>query len=220
MKAHRKLKRHKSLKLESDTGCRAAALAGVNIVARILIAYGSTHGHTTKVVARLAETLRRAGSTVDVCEAAMPACRPDEYDGVIVAASVHAGGYQKPVRRWAKQHASVLNRKPAAFVSVCLATLQRDPKVQRELGAIIDRFSREAGWTPTIVKPVAGALLYTRYNWFLRRIMKHIAGKAGGDTDTARDYEYTDWKDLDAFAEQFCRQVGTTTLPTVSAVGA
>ena len=188
-------------------------------MARILIAYGSTHGHTTKVAARLAETLRRAGSTVDVFEAAAPACRPDDYDGVIVAASVHAGGYQNSVRLWTKLHASTLNRKRTAFVSVCLGILQRDPKVQRELNAIVSRFVEEAGWRPTVVKPVAGALLYTRYNWFLRRMMKHIAGKAGGDTDTSRDYEYTDWKDLDAFAEHFGRRVATTTLPTVTAVG-
>ena len=54
-----------------------------------------------------------------------------------------------------------------------------------------------------VTKPVAGALPYTRYNWFIRRVMKRIAAKAGGDTDTTRDYEYTDWQDLRSFAEQF-----------------
>jgi len=41
-------------------------------------------------------------------------------------------------------------------------------------------------------------------------MMKRIVGKAGGGTDTTRDYEYTDWNDLRAFAGEFARQVTTT----------
>jgi menaquinone-dependent protoporphyrinogen oxidase len=37
--------------------------------------------------------------------------------------------------------------------------------------------------------------------------MKRITRKAGGDTDTSRDYEYTDWSDLRTFAEDFGRRV-------------
>jgi menaquinone-dependent protoporphyrinogen oxidase len=70
------------------------------------------------------------------------------------------------------------------------------------LQAIINRFLAETGWHPVVTKSIAGALLYTRYNWFIRRVMKRIAAKAGGDTDTTRDYEYTDWQDLRTFAGQ------------------
>jgi menaquinone-dependent protoporphyrinogen oxidase len=92
-------------------------------------------------------------------------------------------------------------------VSVCLGVLQQDKKVQWEVGATIDRFVKDTGWTPTVTKSVAGALMYTRYNWIKRFVMKRIAQKAGGDTDTSRDYEYTDWNDLRAFAGQFGRRV-------------
>jgi menaquinone-dependent protoporphyrinogen oxidase len=64
-------------------------------------------------------------------------------------------------------------------------------------------FLAETGWKPSVTKVVAGALPYTRYNWFIRRVMKRIAAKAGGDTDATRDYEYTDWQDLRGFTEQF-----------------
>ena len=33
--------------------------------------------------------------------------------------------------------------------------------------------------------------------------MKLIAKKQGGDTDTLRDHEYTDWDDLKHFVEEF-----------------
>ena len=65
------------------------------------------------------------------------------------------------------------------------------------------RFVSASGWQPGITRPVPGALLYTRYNPVKRWMMKRIVRKAGGDTDTTRDYEYTDWNELRAFADEF-----------------
>ncbi|MNC94612.1 Protoporphyrinogen IX dehydrogenase [menaquinone] [compost metagenome] len=53
---------------------------------------------------------------------------------------------------------------------------------------------------------MAGALPYSKYNWVKRWMMRRIVAKAGGDTDTSRDYEYTDWNDLRAFAKEFIQQ--------------
>ena len=50
---------------------------------------------------------------------------------------------------------------------------------------------------------VAGALLYSKYNFLIRFIMRRIAAQAGGDVDTSRDYEHTDWGAVDRFASQF-----------------
>jgi menaquinone-dependent protoporphyrinogen oxidase len=85
--------------------------------------------------------------------------------------------------------------------------LQHEPKVERELAVIVDRFGRSTGWHPPITKHVAGALRYSRYNWLKRWAMVRIVRKAGGDIDTSRDYEYTDWADLRAFAEEFARSL-------------
>ncbi len=54
---------------------------------------------------------------------------------------------------------------------------------------------------------VAGAVPYTQYNWLKKWVMKRVVAKAGGDTDTTRDYEYTDWDDLRAFAREFAGRV-------------
>ena len=186
---------------------------------RMLIVFGTTHGQTAKVADALAHTLRGRAATVDVFEASRMTCLPDEYDGFIVAASVHAGHYQKCVRSWVRSHAAILNGKPTAFVSVSLSALQEDPETRRKLQAIVNRFTGEAGWKPAVVKQVAGALLYTRYNWFVRWAMKRIVRKAGGDTDTTRDYEYTDWADLRSFAERFADRVGAAA-ETRTAIGA
>ena len=38
-------------------------------------------------------------------------------------------------------------------------------------------------------------------------MMRLIVGAAGGDTDTSRDYEYTDWQAVDRFAGALATQV-------------
>jgi menaquinone-dependent protoporphyrinogen oxidase len=50
---------------------------------------------------------------------------------------------------------------------------------------------------------VAGAVPFTRYGWFKKWVMRRISAKAGGGTDTSRDYEYTDWNDVRAFVNGF-----------------
>ena len=172
-------------------------------MSRILVLYGTTDGQTAKIADALGNALRMQGSDVDVVQARRDAPAPDGYAGIIVAASLHGGKYQRPVRKWASRYAQQLNEKTTAFLSVCLAVLQQEPKVQQELWAIIRRFLRATGWRPTLIQPVAGALLYRRYNPFKRWVMKRIVKKGGGDTDTSRDYEYTDWDDLRAFANEF-----------------
>ena len=176
---------------------------------RILVLYGTTDGHTAKVAAALAETLHMEGAFVDVVDAGarVPPPGPDGYSAVIVAASVHASGYQAGVRRWVAANLPALGARPTAFVSVCLGVLQHDPAVDRELQAILHRFYEDTGWRPTVTKIVAGALRYTRYGWLKRFVMRRIAAKAHGDVDTSRDYEYTDWTDLKGFARDFLVQV-------------
>jgi menaquinone-dependent protoporphyrinogen oxidase len=174
---------------------------------RLLVMYATVDGQTAKIARTMGDALRSQGARVDVIEAGTADPDPGAYAGVIVTAAVHAGGYPRAVTSWARAHAEALRTRPTAFVSVCLGVLQSDISVHRELAAIIRRFLRAAAWHPTETKIVAGALLYTKYNWLKRRIMLRIARKAGGDTDTSRDYEYTDWADLRAFTEQFGRRV-------------
>jgi menaquinone-dependent protoporphyrinogen oxidase len=174
-------------------------------MARILVLYGTTDGQTAKVANAVAATLETSGVAVDVIEAGTRDPEPQEYAGILVAASVHSGGYQRAVKRWVREHAEGLRGKPTAFLSVSLGVLQKDPKVQQNVAAIVDRFLRSTNWQPTLVENVAGALRYTQYNIIKRWIMKEIARRAGGDTDTSRDYEYTNWAVVRAFAGRFAR---------------
>lgn len=176
-------------------------------VPRVIVLYGTTEGHSAKVAAALADTLRGEGLDVDVINAAQASPDAEAYDAAAVVASVHAGDYRTEVIDWTRHHARALNRMPTAFVSVSLGVLQDDPKVQQESREIRERFLEKTGWKPTAMQPVAGALMYSRYNFVKRQLMKRIAAQAGGDTDASRDYEYTDWKDLARFGSGFAAKI-------------
>ena len=177
------------------------------MIPRILVVYGTTDGQTRKIAAAMAGALHADGARVDVVEARSDAraIAPGQYDAVIVAASVHAGSYQRGVRRWVAANVSTLRTVPTAFVSVCLGILEHNPKTDARLNELIDRFLTMTAWQPGVRKIVAGALLYRKYNWLKRFAMRRIAAKAGGDVDTSRDHEYTDWEDLKTFAVRFNR---------------
>jgi menaquinone-dependent protoporphyrinogen oxidase len=42
---------------------------------------------------------------------------------------------------------------------------------------------------------------------FKRLLMRMIVGLAGGDTDTARDCEYTDWDAVERFTDAFAQRL-------------
>jgi menaquinone-dependent protoporphyrinogen oxidase len=183
-------------------------------VKSVLVVYGTTDGHTARVAGSLATTLRHEGCLVDLTEATdAMLVSPRAYDAVIVAASLHAGGYQKPVMRWVRHNSRDLAGRPTAFVSVCLAVLENSPKTRHQIDRILMEFQYSVRWSPDEVKIVAGALPYTRYGWLKKRVMRRIVRKAGGDTDITRDFEYTDWNDLGSFVREFARGHGLLSQP-------
>ena len=186
---------------------------------RVLIVYATNHGHTATIANAMADTLRARGIATDVAAASTTAPAVTGYDAAIVAASLHAGKYQKSAVRWVRSNREALSQKRTAFVSVSLGVLQQEERVQQDVRATVDRFLADTRWAPNVVKMVAGALFYTRYGWLIRLIMKRIAAKAGGDTDTRRDYVYTDWEDLQAFTSAFADRLMAGSEPGRSVQG-
>jgi menaquinone-dependent protoporphyrinogen oxidase len=119
----------------------------------MLVIYGTTEGQTAKIAGALASTFRKYGVSVDLAEAGSAwDPEPEDYAAVIVAASVHAGSYQRQLRRWVRSHAEALQERPTAFVSVCLAIVKPTPEVVRQLSVITGRFFDATGWTPNETK--------------------------------------------------------------------
>lgn len=179
---------------------------------RVAIFYATRQGHTGQIAEHIGAGLREHGFDVDVLSVQNPIPFPlRNYSAAVLAASVHGGRHEKEMVDFVKEYRSELDRMITAFISVTLsqagaerrtASPEEHAQFVKDVERMLCDFFSETKWLPTFTRPVAGALLYTRYNFLLRLIMKSIAKKAGGGTDTSRDYVYTDWNELDKFVEE------------------
>ena len=171
-------------------------------MARLLIVYGSSEGQTRKIAHYIAGVARELGHRAQVEDSAgLPADLDlGRFDGLVIAGSLHAGRHQPALQHFVRKNVRALSRLPSAFFSVSLSATGSDLAGARRCA---QAFLDETGWQPWVLSLTAGALKYTRYGWLTRWMMRRIARRAGGDTDTRRDYEYTDWGRLRSEVESF-----------------
>jgi menaquinone-dependent protoporphyrinogen oxidase len=177
-------------------------------MSRILVLYGTSEGQTAKVGARhRGEVVPATPSMPKWCAPAPPIrARPTTTASSSPVQSTPAAT-RSPSRGGCARTPVSLPTSQRRSISVCLSILSKKETARDEATPLPRRFVERLGWQPTMIKVVAGALPYTRYGVLTRWIMKRIASDAGGDTDTSRDYEYTDWRDLRDFADRFATLV-------------
>lgn len=174
-------------------------------MANVLVVYGSSFGHTARVVERIARGLIARGHPVTVWQGdEIPAGRSlDDFDAFVIAGSVQFGQHQPYLRQFVREHAGRLNLFPSAFISVCGALAGTWSQGKKEAEKYVAAFLADGGWRPRQAISVAGALPYTHYGLLTRMMMKAISAWTGRPTDTSRDWEFTDWDAVDRFTAEF-----------------
>lgn len=180
-------------------------------MSRILLLYATTEGQTALIAERIAHKLRDQGHSLEMlpADATQPDLDPTAYDGVMIGASIHYGHHPAYLHKLVRRHGSALAARPSAFFSVSLSAGGPRPKLaaaQRYL----DKFMRKTGWQPQLTASFAGALKYSFYGPIKRRVMIVFMTLGGGETDTSRDYEYTDWDAVERFAAEFAQRLKQT----------
>ncbi|MFC4542680.1 flavodoxin domain-containing protein [Halosolutus amylolyticus] len=172
---------------------------------RVLVAYGSSEGQTATIADRIGDVLGDEGHDATLVNLNHPptGLDPGAYGGVIVGGSIHVGSHQAYVTDFVREQRSTLNRLPSAFFSVSLSSASDDPEARSAADDLVEEFLEDTGWDPDSTLAVAGALKYSEYGLLKRFVMRRIARKSGGDTDTSRDHEYTDWDAVETFAAEF-----------------
>ncbi len=184
---------------------------------RFGVFFATRGGHTQRIAERITADLLALGFDVDL----LPVRRTipfsfSNYSAAVLAASVHGEKHEKEMIEFVKDHREQLEHISTAFLSVTLSeagvemagkTPGQHAQFVLDVDRMLGKFFHETEWVPTRTKPVAGALLYTRYNFLIRLIMRRIAKKAGAGTDTSRDYVYTDWVGLDKFVDDFAGEI-------------
>ena len=141
-------------------------------MSNVLIVYGTTEHQTEKIAETMAAHLRELGCSVDIHDVSrLPdQIAVDDYDGVIVGASVHMARHQRAIVNFVERHRDSLSRHPSAFFSVSLSAAGSGQREKEGIQRVIEDFQNRSDWHPDVVATIAGALQYTKYNFVKRFI--------------------------------------------------
>jgi menaquinone-dependent protoporphyrinogen oxidase len=168
---------------------------------------------------RLAEMLRTRGIDSRAIDISSPVAECLDWSSVrasIVGASLHVGRHQPAAAAFVRTHASALNARPSVFLSVSLSAASKQDREVQTAKHLAEAFPAALGWHPERVACLAGRLAYTKYGPITRVVMQLISWREGGPTDTSRDYELTDWGEVDRLADEVTRMAAAPA-PGVSA---
>jgi menaquinone-dependent protoporphyrinogen oxidase len=172
---------------------------------KIFIGYGTTEGHTRKIVKAIAAQIKDMGHDATVFDTAglLGDTRPEHCDKVILAGSVHENRHQESVEIFAVANRRKLADIPTLFISVSLAAAFENGMAEAQ--SYVDSFCEETQWQPDQTLLVAGAVKHGEYGFYREQYMQHIVLGDRDLLDPEADHELTDWealaKDIKAFVE-------------------
>ncbi|QIZ52836.1 menaquinone-dependent protoporphyrinogen IX dehydrogenase [Dickeya zeae] len=169
---------------------------------KALILFSSRDGQTRAIASYIANNLK---GTLECDVANILSAHEvdlDKYDRVMIGASVRYGHFHPALEKFIRQHLALLQRKPSAFFSVNL-TARKPEKRSLQTNAYTRKFLLRSPWQPDLGAVFAGALRYPRYRWFDRVMIQLIMRMTGGETDSTKEIEYTDWEQVARFAQSF-----------------
>ena len=173
----------------------------------ILILYATREGQTEKIAGKLASRLAERDAKVTLVNAkdkqSVGKLVLDSFDLIVFGASMHAGNIESELRDFIRQNKTLIETKRCAFYLVLLSAATNDLTLKEKwLSDAGGKLRTSVGVSFDHVEFIAGALSYSKYSRPVRWILSRIAKKAGADTDTSKDYEYTDWQQVEAFADK------------------
>jgi menaquinone-dependent protoporphyrinogen oxidase len=173
---------------------------------KTLIAFASRYGQTQKIAAALQQQLVDVGIDCRLTTCRELLGRHDfltESSAVILGSPTYYGAMDRDLERLVSRYRDQLNVVPSALFTVCFgvsSTQETDQAASRDASA---RFLQRTGWNPQLMRVFAGALRYSKYGWFKKRLVHWMAKRSGLVTPMDQDLELTDWTQAQAFGNQF-----------------
>lgn len=168
----------------------------------VLIVYASRDGHTRAIVQRMQRRLDGRGVEVRLVDADSASdLDPSAFRVAAVGGSVVYGKHDPRLAAFMADNAERLGSCQTVFFSVNL--IARKPEKRTIEGNVyVRKFLDALPITPDHVEIIAGKLDYPSYG-FLDRIMIQLTMKfTDGPTDRSTVIDYTDYDQVDAFADK------------------
>jgi len=153
----------------------------------IAIIYASKYGTTEKVAASMAENLKKTNEVELVSLATNPNPNINEFEAVILGASIYAGQASKKMKAFCKTNESVLLQKKLGLF-VCgmhIDRAEREKELKEAYPEILQQNAIATGF-------MGGAFLFEKMNFIERMIIKKIE-------KTTTSVERIEWEAVECF---------------------
>lgn len=134
---------------------------------KTLIVYCSSHGTTEKAVRVLCENIEREVLAVDLKRDKI-LFDLEDYDGVIIGGSIHAGEIQRKIKQFIKQHHDELLEKEVGLFLCCI----RDGDIAVE--QFNRAFPQDLRKNSVAMGLFGGEFLVSKMNFFERQVVKKV----------------------------------------------
>lgn len=172
---------------------------------KTLILFSTRDGQTREIASYLASELKELGIYADVVNLnRTPEIEWDNYERVVIGASIRYGHFHPALASFVKKHLQQLNALPSAFYSVNLVA-RKPEKSSPQTNSYTRKFLLSSPWQPDQCAVFAGALRYPHYRWYDRLMIQLIMKMTGGETDPTKEVVYTDWQHVTNFAREIAQ---------------
>lgn len=171
---------------------------------KVLVAYGSTHGHTARIAERIAARIRRCGHDVVTTDHPERA-RATDFHAVVLGGRIHGNRFPWRVTHFIRKNLRALSSRPSAFFSVSLLQFARDSERRDATRALPRRVASKLGWSPDVIAVFGGALRWKAQYGRLAPLFFFIWRRTLGAVVVRHldEQVFTDWEEVDRFADTF-----------------
>jgi menaquinone-dependent protoporphyrinogen oxidase len=168
-------------------------------MAKILILYASTDGHTRKICNRLQQVIEQMDHQVTLVSIENESQFDlHAFDKIVIGASIRYGKHSPKINDFINRNKQHLDSKPNAFFSVNIVA-RKPEKNQPDTNPYLCKFLKKIAWRPKELAVFAGKLEYPRYSFFDRTMIRLIMFITKGPTDPNAVIEFTDWHQVESF---------------------
>ena len=170
-------------------------------MAKVLLLYSTTDGHTVEICKRMGAVIEAEGDTVELANLADgPVLGDLDFDKVVIGASIRYGKHQKTVYDFIRSNRETLEAHPNALFSVNVVA-RKPEKNTPETNPYLQKFLKQIDWQPQNLGVFAGKIVYPALGPLDRTMIRFIMWMTKGPTDPTGTYEFTDWNKVDEFGQ-------------------
>ena len=177
-------------------------------IAKIIILYSTTDNYTIKICNNIKNIIEENNNTVVLLPIDNERINLREFDTIVIGASIRYGKHNKEVYQFIKENQQILENKSNAFFSVNIVA-RKPNKNTPETNPYLIKFLKQISWRPKNLAVFGGKLDYQKYGIFDRQMIRFIMWLTKGDTDPKSVIEYTNWEEVDKFANLICKAENT-----------